>query len=87
MLRLSATGSLLSSVQVRMPGGATGTFVNAANPHLAYNSTANEFMVAVERDLAGNGSNVEIWETRFKPDLSLVIFSDLPSGTDLGPRS
>ncbi len=70
VLHLSATGSVLGSVYLRIQSNSV--YVNATNPHLAYNSTANEFMFAFEVDAANNGSNIEIWETRITPALTLV---------------
>ncbi len=83
LLRLSATGANLGATSFRIPGAAGG-FVHATNPHLAYNSTLNEFMVAFERDAAGNGSNIEIWRARFKPDLTLVLGQIFPLAQAVG---
>ncbi|HEX3554612.1 MAG TPA: RHS repeat-associated core domain-containing protein [Thermoanaerobaculia bacterium] len=69
-LRLSATGAVLGSMYANIT--ISGANVNVTNPHLAYNSMFNDFMFAFEVDAANNGSNIEIWETRLKPDLSLV---------------
>lgn len=71
MLRLNASGTLLGAIYLQMPG--IPGFVNATEPQLAFNSGANEFMVVFERDLNGDGSNIELWETRFNPDLTLVV--------------
>jgi RHS repeat-associated protein len=69
--RVSAAGTL-PAVGYYLSFPINGAVINLTTPRLAYNSTANEYMVAFEVDAANNGSNIEIWETRVKPDLTLV---------------
>jgi RHS repeat-associated protein len=68
--RLSATGAVLAGLSYNVASNSVN--VHVTNPHLAYSSTLNNFMVAFESDVANNGSNIEVWATRVKPDLALV---------------
>jgi RHS repeat-associated protein len=70
-LRLSAAGAVLASVYLTIKN-SSGVVINATKPHLAYNSTLNDFMFAFEVDAANNGSNIEIWETRLTPAPAFV---------------
>jgi YD repeat-containing protein len=70
LVRLSAAGAVLDAVFLTLRSNALD--VHATKPFLAYNNTLNDFMLAFEVDAANDGSNIEIWETRIKPDLTLV---------------
>ena len=70
ILRLGATGVLLDAFYLTLTSNSV--FINVPNPFLAYNSILNEFMLVFEADIVNNGSNVEIWEARLKPDGTLV---------------
>ncbi len=74
VLRLESTGALRDAIYIAIKPGLV--YVHLTNPHLAYNSNLNEFMMVFELDVAGNGSNIEIWETRTKPDLTPVVVGE-----------
>ncbi|HTG32899.1 MAG TPA: RHS repeat-associated core domain-containing protein [Thermoanaerobaculia bacterium] len=70
VLRLNATGALLDAASYSIQSNSVN--VHATNPHMAYNSTLNDFMLVFEADVANNGSNIQVWETRIKPDFTFV---------------
>jgi hypothetical protein len=76
--RISASGAYIGNVY--FVGGLTAR--NEHQPVIAYNPAANEFLVAWEHDVAGNGSDWDIWAQRLGAERPVLQVT--PATLDFG---